>query len=177
VVTVHAWFRFILKGTLKDWVMVGINALYSSGFAHHALKMSGGAVAMEVIPKEIFSHSLSMPSLSFARDDESEVHEWGDCRVKDDSNLSSFWGSVSDSSLGRFGVLSPTPQRSMLWCNSETRDQNDSHQYLIVEISSPLSNDFESIPEDFSMHTSQRDSMLKAAKDGIFTCMSHEIWQ
>jgi hypothetical protein len=65
----------------------------------------------------------------------------------------------------------------MLWCNSEARDQNDSHQYLIVEISSLLFNDFQSIPEDFRMHTLQRHSVLMVAKDRLFTCMFREIWQ
>jgi hypothetical protein len=63
-----------------------------------------------------------MPSFSFARDDESAVHDSGNYRGGDTSALASFGSPVSDSSLGRFGVLSRTLQRSMLWCNSEARD-------------------------------------------------------
>jgi hypothetical protein len=122
VVTVLVWFQCILKGIVKDWVIVGTNALAWSGFALYISNSSGGFVVMEVTPTEIFSHSPSMPSFSFARDDESAVHDSGNYREGDTSALASFGSLVSDSSLGRFGVLSRTLQRSMLWCNSEARD-------------------------------------------------------
>jgi hypothetical protein len=87
VVTVLAWLWCILKGTVRDWVIVGINALVWFGRALHILKMGGGVVAMKVTPKATFSYSPSMPSFSFAIDDE---NEWGSCRVRDTSDLSIF---------------------------------------------------------------------------------------
>jgi hypothetical protein len=90
VVTVLAWFQCILKDTVKDWVIVGTNALAWSGFALYILNSSGGFVVMEVTPKEIFSHSPSMPSFSFAHDDESAVHDRGNCRARDTRTLAKF---------------------------------------------------------------------------------------
>jgi hypothetical protein len=42
VVTVLAWFQCILKDTVKDWVIVGTNALAWSSFALYILNSSGG---------------------------------------------------------------------------------------------------------------------------------------
>jgi hypothetical protein len=50
VVTVLVWFQCILKGIVKDWVIVGTNALAWSGFALYISNSSGGFVVMEVTP-------------------------------------------------------------------------------------------------------------------------------
>jgi hypothetical protein len=118
VVTVLAWFWCILKGTERDWVAVGINALVCSGRTHHILEMGGGIVVTEVRPKTVLWYSPSLPSFSFARDDESEVHGW-QCRQC----------ATPVPSLSILTVkVKPTVEAACgeLQCSSKARDQNDS---------------------------------------------------